>query len=62
MNLDGWTWEEATLKRNVGITFNFPTIGGGGGRGGRGGGRGGAQEQGGERTYEDLKRERDRRR
>ena len=25
MNLDGWTWEEATLKPNAGITFNFPT-------------------------------------
>jgi imidazolonepropionase-like amidohydrolase len=57
MNLDGWTWEEATLQPNAGITFNFPTIGGGGGRGG-GRGRGGAA--GPERTYDDLKRERDR--
>ena len=24
MDLDGWTWEEATLKPNAGITFNFP--------------------------------------
>jgi imidazolonepropionase-like amidohydrolase len=59
MNLDGWTWEEATLKPNAGITFNFPTIGGSGGRGGgAGGGRGVAP--GGDRNYEDLKRERDR--
>ncbi len=59
MNLDGWTWEEATLKPTAGITFNFPGIGGGGGRGGGGGGRGGAAP-GGERTYDDLRRERDR--
>ena len=26
MNLDGWTWEEATLKANAGITFNFPAL------------------------------------
>ena len=58
MNLDGWTWEEATLKANAGITFTFPTIGGGGGRGGGGfGGRGGPAS---DRSYEDLKRERDR--
>jgi imidazolonepropionase-like amidohydrolase len=59
MNLDGWTWEEATLKANAGITFNFPTIGGGGGRGGGGGGRGGGGTPEGA-TYEDLKRTRDR--
>jgi imidazolonepropionase-like amidohydrolase len=58
MNLDGWTWEEATLRPNAGITFAFPALGGGGGRGG--GGRGGAGA-GPERTYEELKRERDRR-
>ena len=58
MNLDGWTWEEATLRPNAGITFTFPALGGGGGRGG--GGRGGAGA-GPERTYEELKRERDRR-
>ena len=58
MNLDGWTWEEATLKPNAGILFNFPTLPGGGGRGG-GRGRGGAPA-GAERTYEDLRRERDR--
>ncbi|MGB2715498.1 MAG: amidohydrolase family protein [Vicinamibacterales bacterium] len=61
MNLDGWTWEEATLRANAGLQFAFPVIGGGGGRGGGGGGRGG---RGGgpaaERTYDDLKRDRDR--
>jgi imidazolonepropionase-like amidohydrolase len=61
MNLDGWTWEEATLKANAGITFNFPTIGGGGGRGGRGGGGGGGGGGGEGATYDDLKRTRDRR-
>jgi imidazolonepropionase-like amidohydrolase len=50
MNLDGWTWEEATVKPTVGVTFQFPNIGGGGGFGG-----GGQQD----RRYEDLKRERD---
>jgi imidazolonepropionase-like amidohydrolase len=61
MNLDGWTWEEATLKPNVGITFNFPALGGGGGRGGGGGGGGRGQGPAGDRTFEDIKRERDRR-
>ena len=60
MNLDGWTWEEAMVAPNAGITFNFPTLGGGGGRGGGRGGRGGGG-QGGERTFEDIRRERDRR-
>ena len=60
MNLDGWTWEEATVRGNSGIVFNFPALGGGGGRGGRGGGgRGGAPAA--ERTYDDVRRERDRR-
>jgi imidazolonepropionase-like amidohydrolase len=54
MNLDGWTWEEATLKPNAGIEFNFPSIGGGGGRGG--GGRGGT---GGGATYDQAKKQRD---
>ena len=59
MNLDGWTWEEATVRANSGIQFSFPTIGPAGGRGGGGGGRG----RGGiapDRTYEDLRRDRDR--
>jgi hypothetical protein len=58
MDLDGWTWEEATLRPSAGITFTFPALGGAGGRGG-GGGRGGAP--GGDRTYDEMKRERDRR-
>jgi imidazolonepropionase-like amidohydrolase len=54
MNLDGWTWEEATLQMNAGIAFNFPALGGGGGRGGRGG------APAGDRTYDDIRRDRDR--
>ncbi len=61
MNLDGWTWEEATVKPNAGITFTFPSLGGGGGRGGGGGGRGGGGGGGEGVTFEDLKRNRDRR-
>jgi imidazolonepropionase-like amidohydrolase len=63
MNLDGWTWEEATLRPSAGIAFNFPSLGGGGGRGGGGGGggRGGRGGEQPERTYDDLRRERDRR-
>jgi len=56
MNLDGWTWEEATLRPNAGIVFNFPALAAGGGRGGRGG-----APQGPERTFDDVRRERDRR-
>jgi hypothetical protein len=59
MNLDGWTFEEATVKPNIGITFNFPALGGGGG--GRGGGGRGGGAPGGERTYDDVRRDRDRR-
>jgi imidazolonepropionase-like amidohydrolase len=55
MNLDGWTWEEATLRPNAGIEFNFPSIGGGFGRGGGGGRFGGAPPQ----TYEQVKKQRD---
>jgi imidazolonepropionase-like amidohydrolase len=40
MNLDGWTWEEATLRPSAGLAFNLP--GAAGGRGGGGGGRGAA--------------------
>ena len=61
MNLDGWTWEEATVKPSAGITFNFPALGGGGGRGGGRGGRGRGGEPQQERTFDDLRRERDRR-
>jgi imidazolonepropionase-like amidohydrolase len=59
MNLDGWTWEEATLRPNAGIVFNFPALGGGGGRGGRGGRGGGGEAP--DRTFDDIRRERDRR-
>jgi hypothetical protein len=61
MNLDGWTWEDATLRPNAGILFNFPALAGGGGRGGGRGGRGGGGTEAGERTYDDIRRERDRR-
>jgi imidazolonepropionase-like amidohydrolase len=49
MNLDGWTWEEATLKPVVGVSFQFPNLG-------ASGGFGQAPET---RRYEELKRERD---
>ena len=55
MNLDGWTWEEATLSPSAGLVFNFPAISSRGGRGG--GGRGGGA--GGDRTFADLKKDRD---
>jgi imidazolonepropionase-like amidohydrolase len=53
MNLDGWSWEEAAVKPVAGVSFQFPTIAGGG----RGGGGRGGQTQ--DRPYEELKRERD---
>jgi imidazolonepropionase-like amidohydrolase len=53
MNLDGWTWEESTVAPSVGVSFQFPRIGGGG----RGGSGQPAGQQ--ERSYEDLKKERD---
>jgi imidazolonepropionase-like amidohydrolase len=55
MNLDGWTWEEATLRPNAGIEFNFPSITGAGGRGGGGGGRFGGPTG----NYDQLKKQRD---
>jgi imidazolonepropionase-like amidohydrolase len=39
MNLDGWTWEENTLRPSAGLAMSYPGAGGGG-RGGRGGGGG----------------------
>jgi hypothetical protein len=54
MDLDGFTWEESTVAPSVGISFQFPRMGGGG-RGG-GAGRGGTAP---DRTYDDLKKERD---
>ena len=56
MNLDGWTWEEATLRPNAGVAFAFPALGGAGGRGG-GGGRFGAASS--TTTYEQAKKQRD---
>jgi imidazolonepropionase-like amidohydrolase len=50
MNLDGWTWEEATLKPVAGVSFQFPPIA-------RGGGFGGNPDAA--RKFEDLKKERD---
>jgi imidazolonepropionase-like amidohydrolase len=50
MNLDGWTWEDATLKPAIGVSFQFPTLSGGGG------GFGPPQPT---RRFEDLKRDRD---
>ena len=52
MNLDGWTWEESVVEPVAGVTFQFPGVGG---RGGLATPAEGAQE----RTYEDLKRDRD---
>ncbi len=52
MNLDGWTWEEATARPSAGIAFRFPGIGGGGSFFGE-------APEGPERTYEDLKKDRD---
>jgi len=53
MNLDGWTWEEATLQPVAGVSFQFPALVRGGGGGGGGGGNDAT------RKYEDLKKERD---
>ncbi len=53
MNLDGWTWEEATLKPVAGVSFQFPTIGR------TGGGGGGGPNPDADRKFEDLKKERD---
>ena len=60
MNLDGWTWEEATVNPSAGIVFSFPAVAGGGGRGGGGGGRGGGGGDA-ETSYDELKRRRDQR-
>lgn len=46
MDLDGWTWEEATLRPSAGIQMAYPGAGGrGGGFGGRGGGAGNAADR-----------------
>ncbi len=51
MNLDGWTWEESTLKPIAGISFQFPGVGA------RRGSYGAPPAP--ERTYEELRKERD---
>lgn len=50
MNLDGWTWEEATLKGSAAVTFQFPLLASAVGPG---------SNQDPSRKYEDLKKERD---
>lgn len=51
VHLDGWTWEEATVRPSIGMMLRFPGIGGGGG--------GGSAASARERTYDDLRKERD---
>ena len=51
MDLDGWTWEEATLKPSAGITFQFPSLTPP---------RRFGQEAEREQSYADLKKARDR--
>ncbi len=51
MNLDGWTWEESTLKPIAGISFQFPGVGA------RRMAYGAAPAP--ERAYEELRKERD---
>jgi imidazolonepropionase-like amidohydrolase len=56
MNLDGWTFEDAAVVDNAAIAFTFPSLDAGrGGRGGRGG-----TPPGGERSFDDIRRDRDR--
>ena len=52
MQLDGWTWEEATLRPSAGLAFQFPPI-----SRPRGFGAAAADR---DKTYADLKKERDR--
>jgi imidazolonepropionase-like amidohydrolase len=52
MNLAGWTYEENAVSPDAGITFQFPTIG-------RAGGFGGFFGQPEQRSYDELKKERD---
>lgn len=44
VQLDGWTWEEMTLRSGIALQVNFPRGGPGGGRRGGRGGRGGAPD------------------
>jgi imidazolonepropionase-like amidohydrolase len=54
MNLDGWTWEESTVRPSAGIAFQFPTLTRGGG-----GDEEGPATAASTRSYEDLKKARD---
>jgi imidazolonepropionase-like amidohydrolase len=54
MNLAGWTWEESTVLPSAGIAFQFPTVGRAPGFGGFGG-----PDPGGDRSFDELKKERD---
>ena len=56
MNLDGWTWEESTVRAAAGISFQFPTLSG---RRGAGDDEGGPSASSSARTYEELKKARD---
>jgi imidazolonepropionase-like amidohydrolase len=51
MDLDGWTWEESLVKPDVAVSFQFPSLGGGG--------RGGGAPAGPPRPFEEVKKERD---
>jgi imidazolonepropionase-like amidohydrolase len=53
MNLDGWTWEESVVAPVAGIPFAFPGMGRGDVP------SGGTPPAGGERTYADMKKDRD---
>ena len=53
MNLDGWTWEESTVRPSAGISFQFPTLAG------RGGDEDAPSAAASPRTYEELKKARD---
>jgi imidazolonepropionase-like amidohydrolase len=52
MNLDGWTYEEAAVRQMAGVTLAFPTIG-------RAGGFFFGPPPPDDRSYDDLKKERD---
>jgi imidazolonepropionase-like amidohydrolase len=56
MMLDGWTWEQMTLKAETGLIVNWPTAGGGG-FGGFGGGGGGGGANNPEARYDASIRE-----
>jgi imidazolonepropionase-like amidohydrolase len=54
MMLDGWTWEQMTLKPETGLIINWPSAAGGfGGFGGGGGGGGGGQARNPQQIYDD---------